>query len=139
MSSPESNERSRTLAGACRCGAVRYEVSDAFLYAANCHCSQCRAATGSAFKAFAGIEQEKLTITEGLDDIAVFGEEDLNDTRCGACGSFLFSVVRDGAFVHVSMGSLVDAPTIRPTEHIFVGSKAAWFEITDDLPQSDEL
>ena len=73
-----------------------------------------------------------------LAGMAVFGEEDLNDTRCGACGSFLFSVVRDGAFVHVSMGSLVDAPTIRPTKHIFVGSKAAWFEITDDLPQFDE-
>ena len=54
-----------------------------------------------------------------LAGMAVFGEEDLNDTRCGACGSFLFSVVREGAFVHVSMGSLVDAPTIRPTKHIF--------------------
>ncbi|HEX4680161.1 MAG TPA: GFA family protein [Gaiellaceae bacterium] len=117
---------------------MHYEVADAFLYAANCHCSECRAATGSAFKAFAGIEKEKLTITNGLDDIAVFGEEDLNDTRCAACGSFLFSVVRDGAYVHVSMGSLVDAPTIRPEEHIFVGSKAPWFEITDDLPQHDE-
>jgi hypothetical protein len=127
------------LLGKCRCGAVRYEVPDAFLYAANCHCSECRAATGSAFKPFAGIEREKLTITKGADDLAVFGEDDLNDTRCGACGSFLFSVVRDGAFVHVAMGSLVDAPTIRPTEHIFVGSKAAWFEITDDLPQSEEL
>ena len=126
------------LTGKCVCGAVRYEVSDAFLYAMNCHCSECRAATGSAFKPFAGIEREKLTITDGLDEIAVFGAEDLNDTRCGACGSFLFSVVRDGAFVHVAMGSLVDAPTIRPTSHIFVGSKAAWFEITDDLPQFDE-
>jgi hypothetical protein len=36
------------------------------------------------------------------------------------------------------MGSLVDAPSIRPTHHIFVGSKAPWFEITDDLPQSEE-
>jgi hypothetical protein len=26
---------------------------------------------------------------------------------------------------------------MRPTEHIFVGSKATWFEITDDLPQFD--
>jgi hypothetical protein len=138
MTSYESEASNRVLAGKCRCGAVRYEVLDAFLYAANCHCSECRAATGSAFKAFAGIEREKLTITAGLDDIAVFGEEDLNDTRCGACGSFLFSVVRDGAFVHVAMGSLTEAPTIRPTEHIFVGSKAAWFEITDDLPQFDE-
>jgi hypothetical protein len=136
---PESAESARVLSGKCRCGAVRYEVADAFLYAANCHCSECRAATGSAFKAFAGIEREKLTITEGVDELAVFGEDDLNDTRCRACGSFLFSVVRDGAFVHVAMGSLVDAPTIRPTQHIYVGSKAEWFEITDDLPQVDEL
>jgi hypothetical protein len=128
----------RMLAGKCRCGAVQYQVADAFLYAANCHCSQCRAATGSAFESFAGIEKEKLEITEGFDDIAVFGEERLNDTRCAACGSFLFSVVRAGAYVHVAMGSLVDVPTIRPEEHIFVGSKAPWFEITDDLPQHDE-
>jgi hypothetical protein len=33
------------------------------------------------------------------------------------------------------MGTLVDDPTIRPTKHIFVGSKARWFTITDDLPQ----
>jgi len=33
----------------------------------------------------------------------------------------------------------LDAPTIRPTEHIFVGSRQLWFEITDDLPQHDEL
>src|SRR3954451_13983116 len=128
----------RMLAGKCRCGAIHYEVADAFLYAANCHCSQCRAATGSAFEAFAGTEREKLTITEGFDGIAIFGEDPLNDTRCAACGSFLYSVVRNGAYVHVAMASLVDAPTIRPTEHIFVGSKAAWFEITDDLPQHEE-
>src|ERR671918_606346 len=89
------------LRGRCGCGVVRYRVADAFLYALNCHCSRCRAATGSAFKAFAGIEREKLEITDGLD-------------------------------------SLLDPPTIRPTPHIFVGSKAQWFEITDDLPQFEE-
>lgn len=129
----------RMLAGKCRCGAVRYEVADEFRYAANCHCSECRAATGSAFKAFAGIERDKLAVTEGQDQLAVFGEEDLNDTRCAACGSFLYSVVREGDWVHVAMGSLVDDPSIRPSEHIYVGSKARWFEITDELPQSDEL
>jgi hypothetical protein len=129
----------RVLVGKCECGAVRYQVADAFLYAANCHCSRCRAATGSAFKPFAGIEREKLEITEGPDMLLVVGEQDSNDTRCRACGSLLFSVVRDGAYVHVAMGSLVDAPGIRPTSHIYVGSKAPWFDITDDLPQFEEL
>jgi hypothetical protein len=135
--SSDSDADNRLL-GECECGTVRYRVADAFLYAMNCHCSRCRAATGSAFKAFAGIEREQLEITDGRDRVVVFGEEDLNNTRCATCGSLLFSVVREGAYVHVALGSLVDAPSIRPTKHIFVGSKAPWFEITDDLPQFEE-
>jgi hypothetical protein len=126
------------LAGKCECGAVRYVVPDEFLYAANCHCSNCRAGTGSAFKPFAGIERKKLALTEGQDSLLVFGDENGNHTRCGVCGSLLYSVVRDGAYVHVAMGSLVDEPTIRPAGHIFVGSKAPWYAITDDLPQFEE-
>jgi hypothetical protein len=125
------------LAGKCECGAVRYRVADEFLYAANCHCSQCRASTGAAFKPFAGIEREKLEIADGADNLLIVGEEDANHTRCASCGSLLYSVVRDGRYVHVALGSLVDAPAIRPTHHIFVGSKAPWFTITDDLPQFD--
>jgi hypothetical protein len=136
--SSEDTADSRVLSGKCECGTVRYRVADAFLFASNCHCSRCRAATGSAFKPFAGIERAKLEVTDGLDALLVHGEDDLNDTRCGACGSLLFSVVRDGAYVHVALGSLVDAPSMRPTKHIFVGSKAPWFEITDDLPQFEE-
>ena len=127
------------LLGGCWCGAVRYRVADEFRYAGNCHCSRCRAATGTAFKAYAGIEREKFELVEGADRLLVVGEPGLNDdTRCAACGSLLFSVVRDGAYVHVAMGSLVDAPAIRPSGHIFVGSKAPWYEITDDLPQFEE-
>jgi hypothetical protein len=128
----------RELAGGCYCGAVRYRVADAFLYAANCHCSRCRAATGSAFKPFAGIERDMLELIAGADALMVIGDDELNDTRCASCGSLLFSVVRGGAYVHVALGSLADAPSLRPTEHILVGSKAPWFEITDDLPQWEE-
>src|SRR5207302_7350546 len=131
----EGDAGNRVLVGECGCGTVRYRVADAFLYASNCHCSRCRAATGSAFKPFAGIERDKLELTDGVDELLVVGDDDLNDTRCGACGSLLFSVVREGAYVHVALGSLVDAPAMQPTKQIFVGSKAPWFEITDELPQ----
>ena len=125
----------RMLAGKCFCGAVQYEVADAFLYAGNCHCSNCRRTTGSAFKPFAGIEAGKLRLTRGADGLTIYGEETANDAHCKACGSLLYSVVLDGGRIHVAMGSLVDAPSIRPTFHIFVGSKAPWFAITDDLLQ----
>ena len=134
----QHTETTRTLTGRCYCGAVRYRVADDFGYALNCHCSNCRAATGSAFKPFGGIERKRLEVTDGGDALLVIGDDDLNDTRCAECGSLLFSVVRDGAYVHVTLGTLVDEPSLRPTAHIFAGSKAPWFEITDDLPQHEE-
>ncbi|MBM3116930.1 GFA family protein [Jeongeupia naejangsanensis] len=128
-----------SLNGQCLCGAVRYTVADEFVYALNCHCAQCRRATGSAFKAFAGIEREKLNITQGEDELLIYGEALAHDVRCGRCGSLLYSLVREGAFVHVTLGTLVDTPGIRPSAHLFVGSKAPWFTITDDLPQHHEF
>jgi hypothetical protein len=127
-----------TLRGQCLCGTVSYAVANAFRYAFNCHCSQCRRATGSAFKPFAGIESGTLRLTHGSDRVMIYGNpQAAHDVHCGRCGSLLYSVVREGAYVHVTLGTLVDAPDIRPTAHIFAGSKAPWFEITDSLPQYD--
>ena len=130
-----AKSNARILAGECFCRAVSYAVADEFSYALNCHCSNCRRTTGAAFKPFAGIARDRLRITSGANDLMIVGDDHGHDARCKACGSLLYSVVRDGAFVHVAMGSLVDDPAIRPSKHIFVGSKAPWFTITDDLPQ----
>ena len=64
------------LEGGCLCGAVRFSVDDAFRYALNCHCSQCRRATGAAFKPFAGIERAKLRVVSGEDELLI----------CPSCG-----------------------------------------------------
>lgn len=133
-------EGARRLRGGCLCGAVGYAVDDAFEYAMNCHCSNCRRATGSAFKPFAGISSASLSLEKGNDAILIYGDrEAAHDVHCGTCGSLLYSVVREGRYVHVPMGTLGDGPSIRPTAHIFMGSKAPWYEITDGLPAYDEF
>jgi hypothetical protein len=129
----------RMLAGRCYCGAVHYEVADAFGYAMNCRCSRCRQTTGAAFKPLAGIERDRLRVTAGGEHLQRYGDELRNNMLCRECGSLLWSVVREGKWVHVAMGTLVDAPSIRPQRHIFVGSRAPWYEITDDLPQHQEF
>ena len=53
------------LVGKCLCGTVRYVVEGPFGYAGYCHCSRCRAASGSAFSAFAGVESDKLLRLDG--------------------------------------------------------------------------
>jgi hypothetical protein len=110
-------------------------VDGAFAYALNCHCSECRRRSGGAFKPFAGVARECVAVTQGGEALLVTGTADNNHTGCARCGALLFSVVRDGAFAHVALGTVEGDPGIRPSAHIFVASKAPWFEITDGLPQ----
>jgi hypothetical protein len=116
---------------------VTFTVADEFTWSAYCHCSICRAATGAASKPFARARRDALGETVG--EISTYGPAGKYDVRCATCSSYLYSIVEDDEFVHVLLGSLVDTPTIRPMCHIFVGSKAPWHEITDDLPQHDTL
>lgn len=125
--------------GQCFCRAVTYQVSDEFEYAMNCHCSNCRRATGSAFKPIGGVRSDKLTVLHGKEQLMNVGDSDAYDAHCRICGSFLYSIVRNGEYAHIALGSLIDSPSVKPTHHIFVGSKASWFDISDDLPQYEEL
>ncbi|MFD2854449.1 GFA family protein [Seohaeicola zhoushanensis] len=106
------------LHGECLCGAVAYQVPDRFAYALNCHCSQCRRATGAAFKPFAGIPLADLRITRGAHKLTSWGDDQGQDRRCGTCGSLLWSVVRDGAWAHVTMGTLMD--TLDPPDGAYL-------------------
>jgi hypothetical protein len=125
------------LKGRCGCRIVEFEVSDAFVEAYNCHCSNCRATTGSAFKPWGEIEPEKLKLTQGKDSLLVQGDADgRHAVRCNQCFSLLYWTGYEGK-IRIPYGTLTDEPTLKPTAHIFVGSKASWYEILDDLPQYD--
>ena len=84
------------------------------------------------------IEREKLTVTKGAESLLVDGDPNAAYAiRCGKCFSLLYWTSREGYF-RVPYGTLVDEPTLKPTGHMFVGSKAPWYEILDDLPRYDE-
>jgi hypothetical protein len=125
------------LSGRCACKAVEYEVSDEFVAAYNCHCSNCRAMTGAAFLPVGRIKRDKLRVTRGAESLLVEGDPDSTyEVRCSECFSLLYWTSRDGCF-GVPYGTLNGEPTLKPTYHQFVGSKAPWYEILDDLPQHD--
>ena len=87
------------LVGKCLCGVVRYSVEGPFRYAGYCHCSRCRAGSGSTCSAFAGIEKDKLRVTDGDESITLFKlNPDNIRSFCRLCGSQLFALVGDGQF-----------------------------------------
>jgi hypothetical protein len=130
------------LKGRCGCRTVEYEVLDEFLVAYACHCSNCRATTGSAFLPWGEIEREKFKVTKGTTALTRLGEEGADhEMRCGVCRSLVYwtRTAPEGAcaYVRIPFGTLIDEPALKPMAHMFVGSKASWYEILDDLPQHD--
>jgi len=128
------------LHGRCSCGDVSFTLENTLDYAYYCHCSRCRLRTGSAFAAIGGASIDKLQVTAGNKHLLIEGEcSDGYGARCGRCYAFLFAAVRGRQYVHVSLGVLAGTPSRLPDHHIYVGSKAPWYQITDGLPQYDEL
>lgn len=94
--------------------------------------------TGAAFLPAGQIESDKFTMTKGAESLLVEGDPDSTyAVRCSECYSLLYWTYPDGLY-GVPYGTLIDAPTLKPMHHQFVGSKAPWYEIRDDLPQHDE-
>jgi hypothetical protein len=101
------------LRGRCACRAVGFEVPDDFVAAVNCHCSNCRALTGSAFLPSGEIEREKLRVTTGVEPLLVEGDADgRHAMRCATCFSLLCWTRQDGTCM--PYGSLVDEPSLKP-------------------------
>lgn len=128
-------QSSAPLSGGCLCGALRYEIAGPLGRTGHCHCSICRKSHGAAFATWAGVDPERFRWTAGAAFLEGY-ESSPGRLRCFCrkCGSPLAS--SDAGKVEEVVLATVDGdPGVRPCEHIFVGSKAPWDEITDALPQ----
>lgn len=130
------------LKGGCLCKGVQYEIAGPPQAAGNCHCSMCRKQSGSAFAAAAGVPAKSFRWTKGEELLTRYqSSPDGQRIFCKRCGSWLACGPIDpkAEMSFIMLGTLDDDPGIRPSSHIFVGSKAPWFDITDQLPQFKEF
>jgi len=127
-----------TLKGQCLCGTIQYEVDQLEEHMGHCHCSMCRKFHGAAFATFGEAKRENFRWVEGEESLKSY--QGVNGTTrqfCQHCGSSMtFAAANDdGKFIEFSLGTLDSPIEIKPDVHIFVGSKADWMDIVDDLPQ----
>jgi hypothetical protein len=127
------------LKGSCLCGGVCYEVDGEIGPMANCYCSMCRKHHGAPFATFVGVKPSNFRWLSGEDLVARYRSSPAGERAfCRTCGSSLPLPDPGEAIAFLPAGTLDDDPGVRPAAHIFVGSKAPWVEIRDDLPQFDE-
>ena len=130
------------IQGRCLCGDIAWEFTGQPERVQNCHCSRCRKARSAAHATNAFFKREQLTWTRGEENVVTYalpGAKRFGQDFCRHCGSPVPRVVASAGYVVVPCGSLDSPPGKSPLGHIFVGSKAPWFEITDGLPQWETL
>jgi len=126
--------------GGCLCGAVTYQVHGPFNLMVHCHCSMCRKHHGSAFATFVGAPLMGFKWLRGEDQIDSYASSTNGVRRfCRHCGSVMPTLIEDMDLAMIPAGNLQGDLHMRPQCHVFVGSKAPWYQITDDLPQHEEF
>jgi hypothetical protein len=96
----------------------------------------CRKAHGGAFATYLEVGQSRPEFSTGSELVVSFqSSADAMRSFCSRCGATLFFREVNEACLWVAAGVLDTDPGIRPQAHMFVASKAGWFEIADDLPQ----
>jgi len=125
--------------GSCYCGRVTYEVAGPFNAMMSCHCSMCRKHHGAPFATYVSAPLQNFRWLSG-EDLQIRYRSSAQGVRdsCGTCGSPLPITMPTHGLVLLPAAPLEGDLGITPQGHMFVGSKAPWYTITDDLPQYEE-
>jgi len=128
-----------TISGSCLCGTVRYEVDPPFNMMINCHCSMCRKQHGSPFGTYVSAPIDRFRWVAGEDTIMSYqSSSEGMRYNCKVCGSVLPNMMPKWKLAVLPAGPLQGDLGITPQAHLFVGSMAPWYTITDSLPQHAE-
>ncbi len=129
------------LRGSCLCDRVAYEIRGPITVAHNCHCTRCRKARAAAHGSNGFSAFDDLVFLRGEDELITYKLPEARfyaQAFCNNCGSAMPRCDAGRQLAVIPLSSLDDAPTRGPDDHIFVGSKAPWYNISDALPQFDE-
>ena len=120
---------SNPITGGCLCGAVRYEVSEAFAMTADCFCTDCRKSSGTGHGTHCVSPAANFALngkTTSFDKPADSGNI-VTRHFCGTCGSAVYSTnnaMPGMTFVRAS--SLDDPEHAQPAISVYTSSAPSW-------------
>jgi hypothetical protein len=127
----------------CACGAVKFEFDTDPDFVANCHCMDCKRASGGEMATFFGVPQDDFTVVSGQAKAHHYVAESgkgLDRNFCPDCGSRLFSTNLDSfpGLVFVMLGSLDRPELIAPKLEMFTKRRLKWNKPLD-MPQFESM
>jgi hypothetical protein len=120
--------------GGCRCGALRYEITQAPHLTYTCHCTDCQRMTSSAFSMAVVVADEAFRLTKGEPrplQRATDSGRIATLWFCPECASWICRAPRTSSTIRVRAGTLDDTSWLRPTVHFWTRSKQPWIVLPE--------
>jgi len=129
------------LKGNCLCGAVSFEVVNAFDRLFFCSCDQCRQITGSAFASNLFVRADQFDWLGGIEDIVTYQVPGRNISKsfCKICGSGLPWSSGDNSKIIIPAGTLTGEPDIAERTRIFANEQPSWSSGFDQIDAHPEF
>jgi hypothetical protein len=131
-----------TLAGGCRCGAVRYTIAvDGVPATYACHCTICQRSTGSSFAHQMPVREDALAVTGEMKLVpmpTLTGGVSVQ-RYCANCLTRLFNTNAAWPGMAIVRAGTVDgSETLAPAFHIYTSTKQRWIALPEGVPAFDE-
>jgi hypothetical protein len=130
---------SRKYTAQCACGACKFEFDTDPAFIANCHCNDCKKASGGEMATFFGIPADDFRLISGKPKSYHYVAESgkgLDRNFCPDCGARLFTTHLESfpGTVFVMLGSLDRPDLIAPKVEMFTKRRLPWMKPLE-LPQ----
>lgn len=125
------------ISGACLCGSISFSGDVEIARIMNCHCTDCRKATGAAYGTLLFVAEDSVVIDGTPRTYQHKSDRGSEMTKlfCGTCGSQMFTrnSARPG-LIGLRAGVVDQTDLVRPGANLFKGSAIASTPMDRDLP-----
>lgn len=128
--------------GQCLCGAVKYTVSAPPRIMSQCHCDDCRRATGTGHASNAFFKKNAVHITGVTNTYVSVADNGSSVTRyfCSVCGSLLFGALsKRKNLLAIAVGTLDDSSWFKPDAIVYCKRKPLWDCMDASIPAYAEM
>jgi hypothetical protein len=115
------------MAGSCRCGQVRIEISAPPLFTSACHCRGCQKMSASAYSLSVAIPTAGFRVTEGESVPGGLQGGTIRHHFCPHCKSWMFTRIQGmDLFVNVRATMLDDTSWYTPFIETWTDERLPW-------------
>ena len=130
------------FSGKCLCGNVTYKCHAEPTVIFNCHCEDCRRATGSVFGTNFFVPEDELEIFGEVSSYSHTADSGSAMTKrfCPNCGSLLFgNNSAKSNVVSIRAGTVDQLDLIKPVVNVFMDSKVSSTSIDKNLKRASRM